>query len=149
MNLIQRFRGRVRFCFLAFTFLIAGVLHATFAFGQSSNYSDDGRFNTYTTMSVSGNSISASSSYPTPDSSLTQVGYNIWGPTWSLSSDNYSNSGSGSSFTVGSLPSGNYIVYFYWYVEYYYYGYDYGGGLSCDLCTGYDSPTGWATITVP
>jgi len=149
MNLIQRLQSRTQFCFIAFTLLIAGLAHPVLVRGQSSNYTDDGNFSLYTTASVSGNGISASSTYPTPDSSLNYATYNIYGPTWSLSNGSYSESGSGSSFTTGSLPSGTYYVYFYWYIDYYYYGYLSGGGLSCDLCSASDSPTGWATVTVP
>ncbi len=149
MKFSECLRSRMQFCFLAIMLVVLGLVCPAQASGQSSNYSDDGNFNVFTTMSVSGNTISASSSYPTPDSSLNYASYNVYGPSWSLTVGNTNYSGSGSSFTMDSLPSGTYFVYFYWYVDYYYYGYLSGGSLSCDLCSASDSPTGWASITIP
>jgi hypothetical protein len=117
---------------------------------------DDGYFTIYTYISASGDSISANASDPEPDDlSYFSFFVDAAEPTWTLSGNNYFDSGTGTSFSSGSIPLGsNYSAQFYFLLEVYYSpdGCFYGDDSDeCEGTTqeGYDAPTGYASVYVP
>jgi hypothetical protein len=137
--------------------LLAAFLYVASAAGQSSgNTTDDGYFSVYTYVYFDGSSISATASDPLPDDpSYYSYFYDATAPAWSLSGDNYYDSGLGTSFSSGPVPLGstytaqfNFLLYVYFSPDGCFYGDD---SDACEGTTqqGYDSPTGYASVYVP